>query len=161
MKSEVTIGVVFIAVIAGSVALAADIDLNPEPGGARSNAMNFTINAPSLGSFTPTGSMTTPRSFHTATLLPDGRVLITGGTTSLTAELYIPSERTFTSTGTMTTARSGHTATLLVDGRILITGGVARPPERNSTIRRRVRSRRPGRCTSFGGPPRYFTAVRS
>jgi hypothetical protein len=71
--------------------------------------------------------MATPRSWHTATLLPDGRVLITGGATDNgvtdSAELYIPSEHTFISAGTMTTARFHHTATLLQDGRILIAGG--------------------------------------
>jgi hypothetical protein len=84
----------------------------------------------SPNAFAATGSMTTPRAFHTATLLPDGRVLITGGMTTMTgnavtdsAELYIPSQRTFTSAGRMTTARIGHPATLLRDGRILIAGG--------------------------------------
>jgi hypothetical protein len=79
--------------------------------------------------FVATGSMATPRHCHTATLLPDGWVLITGGRTideadTNSAELYIPSEGTFTSTGTMATAHSCHTATLLQDGRVLITGGV-------------------------------------
>jgi hypothetical protein len=89
-----------------------------------------TIAAQASGSpndFVATGSMATPRSFHTATLLPDGRVLITGGATDNgvtdSAELYIPSEGTFISAGTMTTARFHHTATLLQDGRVLIAGG--------------------------------------
>jgi uncharacterized protein (TIGR03437 family) len=79
--------------------------------------------AQSPGTFVATGSMTTPRAAHTATLLKDGRVLITGGTDLPTAELYDPSSGTFTSTGAMATPRSFHTATLLNEGRVLIAGG--------------------------------------
>jgi len=63
---------------------------------------------------------------HTATLLPSGRVLLTGGTDpALTpvAELYDPQTGTFVATGPMTTARSEHTATVLADGEVLIVGG--------------------------------------
>jgi WD40 repeat protein len=73
------------------------------------------------------------RAAHTATLLANGKVLITGGfnnTDNLaTAELYDPTAGSFTATGTMTTARSSHTATLLAqgpaasNGKVLITGG--------------------------------------
>lgn len=77
--------------------------------------------------WTPTGSMTIPRSNHTATRLRTGLILITGGsnnTTSLSAaEVYAPATGTFTSTGTMRVARSLHTATLLTDGSVLIAGG--------------------------------------
>jgi hypothetical protein len=44
---------------------------------------------PTTGRFSPTGSMTTLRVDHTATLLSDGRVLIAGGSGS-SAELYQP-----------------------------------------------------------------------
>ena len=83
---------------------------------------------PTTGTFSPTGSMTTSRDGHTATLLSDGRVLMTGGNDLgdhgvASAELYDPETGIFTATGSMTTARALHTATLLSDGRVLIVGG--------------------------------------
>jgi hypothetical protein len=87
---------------------------------------------PSAGNLAPTGNMSEARWQHTATLLPDARVLITGGGptvqqpyTHQSAELYNPSDATFSSIGNMTAPRSSHTATLLNDGRVLIAGGFA------------------------------------
>jgi len=88
---------------------------------------------PSTGTFAATGPMMTARSRHTATLLPNGKVLITGGSNSgssflASAELYDPSTGTFSATGGMITVRGWHTATLLHDGRVLV-AGVDHTPE--------------------------------
>ncbi len=78
--------------------------------------------------FTPTGSLATARSNHTATLLPNGKVLVVGGANSTgnpstDAELFDPVTGTFSATGSLATARGVHTATLLPSGKVLIAGG--------------------------------------
>jgi hypothetical protein len=85
---------------------------------------------PNGGSWTATQRMTDARWGHTATLLPNGKVLVAGGyvngTDSLdSAELYDPSSGRWTATGRMATGRGGHAATLLPDGTVLIVGGGA------------------------------------
>ena len=78
-------------------------------------------------SWVPTGSLITARSRHTATLLPNGKVLVAGGNhghaASSSAELYDPATGTWTATGSLGTARLRHTATLLSSGKVLVTGG--------------------------------------
>jgi hypothetical protein len=84
---------------------------------------------PGTGTWAPAGNMASPRAGHTATVLPSGRVLITGGqndqTAQATTELYDPQTNSFTVTGSMAAPRVGHTATLLINGKVLVAGGVA------------------------------------
>jgi N-acetylneuraminic acid mutarotase len=84
------------------------------------------------GAWTPTGSMVTARSFHTATRLHDGRVLVTGGFDvgghagppfENDAELYDPHSETWTPTAPMSFPRAAHMAVKLKDGRVLVAGG--------------------------------------
>jgi Galactose oxidase, central domain len=75
--------------------------------------------------------MGTPRYQHAATLLPDGRVLVTGGTdisgTVLTsAELYDPGSGTWTATGSL--PGYGHLPTLLRNGKVLVVGVLGADP---------------------------------
>ena len=85
---------------------------------------------PNTGTFRPAGLLTSARYGHAAALLPDGHVLVVGGSATAdptsalaTAELYDPGTGTFRPTGSMTTARGLHTATLLPEGRVLVVGG--------------------------------------
>src|SRR6478736_1712490 len=67
--------------------------------------------------FVVTGSLATARSGHTATLLPNGKVLVAGGfdgnSILRSAELYDPANGTWSATGSLASARAYHTATLL------------------------------------------------
>ena len=65
--------------------------------------------------------------FHTATLLPNGKVLVAGGSNGggslSSAELYDPASGSWSTTGSLATARDYHTATLLPNGKVLVAGG--------------------------------------
>lgn len=88
---------------------------------------------PDAGIWTTTGSLATARAFHTATLLPNGKVLVAGGmrvdggvsTVLDSAELYDPTSGTWSATGSLGTPREQHTATLLRSGKVLVAGGDA------------------------------------
>ena len=78
--------------------------------------------------WTTATSMASARRYHTATLLPNGKLLVAGGNTTGTtataaAELYDPATGTWASAGTMASARYQHTATLLTSGKVLVAGG--------------------------------------
>ena len=90
--------------------------------------------AQSRGTFVRTGSMTSSRTGHTATLLSNGQVLIAGGAlyrqqqfgaavVLASVEVYDSAAGTFHAAASMTNARRSHTATLLSDDRVLIVGG--------------------------------------
>jgi hypothetical protein len=87
---------------------------------------------PRTNVFQATGPLSTARGFHAATLLADGRVLITGGfhatdeSTTASAEIYDPSTGRSTPAGNMQSGRSVHSAILLTDGRVLVLGGLQR-----------------------------------
>ena len=86
---------------------------------------------PATGIWSPAGSLRIGRSGgHTATLLPNGKVLVAGGVGvpafayTESAELYDPTTRTWSPTGQLNTRRSHHTATLLRNGKVLVAGGL-------------------------------------
>jgi hypothetical protein len=94
---------------------------------------------PATQSFIAVGQMRAARAAHRATLLADGRVLITGGQGATlrhaaSAEIYDPATRRFTPAGSLLTPRSDHTATLLADGRVLIAGGATNGPPDSQTV---------------------------
>ena len=78
---------------------------------------------PATGTWTVTGSMHYARTGHTATLLPNGQVLVTQGASTNTAELFNPATGTWTVTGSMNQPRSAATVTLLPNGLVLAAGG--------------------------------------
>lgn len=86
---------------------------------------------PVAGTNSFTGSMNTGHFFHTATLLPNGTVLVSGGAAdsainaTSSTEVYDPSTGIWSPANSLNTARLLHTATLLPSGRILVAGGSA------------------------------------
>jgi N-acetylneuraminic acid mutarotase len=101
-------------------ALISALTLAPiRPAGAQEGARSWSF----------TGSLNTPRVGQSATLLPDGKVLVVGGyiDDGVSAELYDPSTGTWSPTGSPREARGGFTATLLPNGKVLVAGGNATP----------------------------------
>jgi hypothetical protein len=82
-------------------------------------------------SWSNAGSLKSARTNATATMLPDGRVLVAGGETAQggggtalsSAEIYNPATNSWSDAGTMTATRVNASATLLADGRVLVVGG--------------------------------------
>ena len=67
---------------------------------------------PATGTWTATGALSNTREYHTATLLPNGKVLVAGGYSYnngniilSSAELYDPATGTWTATGSLSTGR--------------------------------------------------------
>jgi Kelch motif len=87
------------------------------------------IYSPVPGSWLATGTTTADRVVHAATLLGDGRVLVTGGydidtgRPLATTEIYDPLTDLWEGGPEMGSAHAVHTATLLGDGSVLVTGG--------------------------------------
>jgi len=113
--------------VVGAFPIAVSVE---DGGGQSATPQDATIDVLEHG-FALTGSMTSLRTLHTATLLDSGSVLVAGGTNGTTgsnsAELYDPARTTFGVTGSMTDARFDHTATLLRNGTVLVVGGLSDP----------------------------------
>ena len=111
----------------GKVLVEGGIPINSSTGTATNGAELYD---PVSGTWTNTGAMNGAHYDHTATLLPDGKVLVVGGSDHYngagtnSAELYDPVSGTWSYTGTMNDARVVHSATLLPSGKVMVAGGV-------------------------------------
>ena len=97
-------------------------------GGIPDAAVSAEVFDSGSGRFFQAGDLAFPRAEHTATLMPDGSVLIIGGfgsesTGALSVERFDPLTGLFSVVGQINVARRLHTASLLQDGRVLVVGG--------------------------------------
>jgi galactose oxidase-like protein len=96
---------------------------------------------PDTETWSSTGSLNTPRGYHTLTTLPNGNVLVSGGEGDVfpfikklnTAEIYNPATGLWSLTGKLSTARGHHTATLLSTGQVLVVGGITESTGRSNS----------------------------
>jgi len=82
---------------------------------------------PAADRWSPVGTMHRTRYRHTTSNLPDGRLLVAGGSTQVevtaSSEIFDPASDSWTDAPSMNTARYGHSASVLTDGRVLVAGG--------------------------------------
>ena len=102
--------------LAGWVLVAGGVDANGNP------LASAELYNPATRTFVATGKLHGKSSDHTATLLQDGRVIVTGGGNG-SSDVYDPATQTWSVIGGSGSNRSLHTATRLPDGRVLIVGG--------------------------------------
>ena len=87
------------------------------------------VEAVGLNTTTQRKPLAVARAYHTASLLPDGRVMVIGGAESggrplASVEIYDPQKDTWSDGPDLHVARTGHTASVLPDGSVLVVGGV-------------------------------------
>jgi Galactose oxidase, central domain/Kelch motif len=121
-----------------------------------------TISQTTMPTWVPTGNLNVARDSHTATLLPNGKVLVVGGRANDildSAELYDPAAGTWSVVGHMSVPRVGHAAALLSDGRVLVVGGDTSnaPPNFGRTATAELYDYRTGTWSTTGN----MTAIRS
>ena len=108
-----------------------------------SNTSSAELYNPTTGTWRITGDLKTPRYSHTATLLPNGQLLIAGGDHSgsdtgyrdvvlNSAEIYTSTTGKWSTTVSLNAPREFHTATLLDNGKVLIAGGFVNNTALNS-----------------------------
>jgi hypothetical protein len=83
--------------------------------------------------------MSTPRRYHSATLLPSGQVLVAGGYDGSTgiltpSEVYDPGSGTWCRSAWMGVERYSHTATLLPSGQVLVAGGFSNGDQASAEV---------------------------
>lgn len=101
-------------------------------GGIVSPLASTEIFDPAASIFISSGDLAEGRTNHAASLLDDGRVLVSGGAggqagdlSLASAELFDPGQGGWSAAPPLSEARTGHTSSLLDDGRVLVSGGEA------------------------------------
>jgi hypothetical protein len=114
----------------GGVNMSGQTDPSTAPPTNTAEAIDLKLTSPSWRAVAP---MNYPRQHHTATLLPDGKVLVTGGSSAAgfsnvsgavyAAEMWDPAAQTFAVMSSMSVPRLHHSVALLLpDGRVLVGG---------------------------------------
>ena len=129
-------------------------------------ATNIPAMAAASGTWTLTGSLHNSRDGHTATLLPNGIVMVAGGELNGsaldTAEVYSPSTLSWSTVGNLNVARNNGSAVLLPSGSAMVIGGCTGVCQGATTASAEIYNAVSKSFTSTGSmitPRAYFGAV--